>query len=109
MMTESSKLKDTEHPKTTQLPATATLPRFSDLAVKRTPDDIVSSITGHDIFDFNRIAEQIAPGKTIFFVGIGGISMCGLAEFANHEGVTCFGSDPHPNARTSYLETLGIP
>lgn len=109
-MTESSKLKDTEHPKTTQqLPATATLPRFSDLAVKRTPDDIVSSITGHDIFDFNRIAEQIAPGKTIFFVGIGGISMCGLAEFANHEGVTCFGSDPHPNARTSYLEMLGIP
>ena len=86
-----------------------TLPGFSDSSVIITDPQTVSSITGSDAIDFQRIADQIAPGKTIFFVGIGGISMCGLAELAWHEGVRCCGSDPHPNARTKYLTDLGIP
>ncbi len=48
------------------------------------------------------------PGNTIYFVGIGGISMCGLAELANHQGMKVAGSDTHNNGRTDYLETLGI-
>jgi UDP-N-acetylmuramate--alanine ligase len=109
MMIETSNFEGVKHPNVTPIPAEESLPRFSDPAIVRTPDDLASSITGLEVVDFENIAEQIAPGKTIFFVGIGGISMCGLAEFAHHEGVSCFGSDPHPNARTTYLETLGIP
>ncbi len=85
------------------------LPSFSDLFVRRPSKDVILDMTGREAVDFDFIAEQIAPGKTIFFVGIGGISMCGLAELAQHEGVRCFGSDPNANARTKYLESLGIP
>ncbi len=87
----------------------ASLPRFSDPSINKTPDDVISAITANDPIDFESVAACIAPSKTIFFIGIGGISMCGLAELAHHEGVACFGSDPHPNARTAYLESLGIP
>ncbi|NLJ93910.1 MAG: UDP-N-acetylmuramate--L-alanine ligase, partial [Clostridiaceae bacterium] len=48
------------------------------------------------------------PGNKIYFIGIGGISMCGLAELAKHQGMNVFGSDPNKSNRTYYLESLGI-
>lgn len=46
--------------------------------------------------------------QRLYFVGIGGISMCGLAELAKKHGFEVAGSDLHHNARTDYLESLGI-
>ena len=51
--------------------------------------------------DFNK------PVK-IHFMGIGGISMSGLAEILNAKGFTIVGSDAHESAITSHLESLGI-
>ncbi len=85
------------------------IPAFGTPPVRRTPDPLIERITGERPADYPFIASFIAPGKRIFFVGIGGISMCGLAELAHHEGVLCFGSDPNPNSRTAYLKGLGIP
>ncbi|HZK28907.1 MAG TPA: Mur ligase domain-containing protein [Clostridia bacterium] len=85
------------------------LPSFDDKTVKRISPLLVQEITGESSIDYEAVASFIAPGKRIFFIGIGGISMCGLAEFAHHEGVECVGSDLHANARTVYLNTLGIP
>lgn len=48
------------------------------------------------------------PQNKIYFVGIGGISMCGLAELAKHQGMIVAGSDLQQNDRTAYLESLGI-
>lgn len=48
------------------------------------------------------------PNNKTFFVGIGGISMCGLAELAKHQGMEVSGSDLQVNARTKYLESLDI-
>lgn len=55
------------------------------------------------------ISQFIQPGKKIFFIGIGGISMCGLAEFSLSRGVNVAGSDAITNNRTKYLRRLGIP
>ena len=48
------------------------------------------------------------PSSKIYFIGIGGISMCGLAELAKHQGMQVAGSDQHQSARTDYLESLGV-
>ena len=85
------------------------LPSFNDKTVKRASVQIAHLITGEPSVDYKNVASSIAPGKQIFFIGIGGISMCGLAEFAHHQGVKCSGSDPNANARTAYLSALGIP
>lgn len=45
----------------------------------------------------------------IFFVGIGGISMSGLAELAQSGGCMVAGSDRSISPRTDYLVQLGIP
>lgn len=44
----------------------------------------------------------------IFFVGIGGISMSGLAILANGLGFKVGGSDNHPSSRTESLKSHGI-
>ncbi len=44
----------------------------------------------------------------IYFVGIGGISMSGLAEILHHAGFTVSGSDWKSSAVTKSLEALGI-
>ena len=44
----------------------------------------------------------------IFFVGIGGISMSGLAEIARKAGHEVAGSDRNPSPRTEYLAHMGI-
>lgn len=73
------------------------------------PDPIrFCELTGEAMPDYEAIARLIRPGRTIFFIGIGGISMCGLAEFCHRNGVICHGSDPHPNQRTAYLSDLGL-
>lgn len=50
----------------------------------------------------------LAPGTRIFFVGIGGISMAGLAEIALSRGLSVSGSDMHPSARTAHLAACGV-
>ncbi len=53
--------------------------------------------------------EPPAPGSRLFFVGIGGVSMAGLAEMARAAGFRPMGSDRHGSDRTRHLESLGIP
>ena len=48
------------------------------------------------------------PSAHIYFCGIGGISMSGLAEILHSEGFTISGSDRQPSAMTKRLESLGI-
>ena len=43
----------------------------------------------------------------IHFIGIGGISMSGLAEILLKEGFSVSGSDSHASALTEHLESLG--
>lgn len=51
----------------------------------------------------------LTKGSSIFFVGIGGISMSGLAEISLHSGFRVAGSDMHLSHRTAYLTERGIP
>ncbi|MBP7401138.1 MAG: UDP-N-acetylmuramate--L-alanine ligase [Clostridia bacterium] len=51
---------------------------------------------------------MLKKGARVFFVGIGGISMAGLAEISHAYGMTVAGSDRHPGARTDRLAALGI-
>ncbi|MGL4790768.1 MAG: UDP-N-acetylmuramate--L-alanine ligase [Anaerotignaceae bacterium] len=46
--------------------------------------------------------------KNIYFIGIGGISMSGLAEILNFQGFHVSGSDIKPSQTTNHLEKLGI-
>ena len=52
---------------------------------------------------------QIDFGKpqSIHFIGIGGISMSGLAEILMKEGFTVSGSDAHETSLTDQLEADG--
>lgn len=50
----------------------------------------------------------LAADARIYFVGIGGISMSGLAEISARLGYTVAGSDMHLSHRTHYLEEKGI-
>ncbi len=52
--------------------------------------------------------QSLRAGSRIFFVGIGGISMSGLAEIAKAAGHLVAGSDKNPTYRTDYLKTQGI-
>jgi len=51
---------------------------------------------------------DIEQGARIYFIGIGGISMNGLARLAKHAGFVVGGSDNHPSERTAVLEEQGI-
>ncbi len=46
--------------------------------------------------------------KNIHFIGIGGVSMSGLALYLNKEGFNITGSDRNPSDTTKILENLGI-
>ena len=46
--------------------------------------------------------------KSIYFVGIGGVSMSGLAEILVQKGLKIQGTDLKPSASTMRLENLGI-
>ena len=51
---------------------------------------------------------DIQKGARIYFIGIGGISMNGLARLAQHAGFVVGGSDNHPSERTEILKEQGI-
>ncbi len=51
---------------------------------------------------------DIPGGARIYFIGIGGISMSGLARLAKHAGFAVGGSDMNPSERTQILEQQGI-
>ena len=57
------------------------------------------------MFEFN-IYEKIF--KKIHFIGIGGISMSGLAEILFYKGFTVTGSDAKQSKVTDHLESIGI-
>ena len=44
----------------------------------------------------------------VHFIGIGGISMSGLAEILMEEGFTVSGSDSHKSELTEHLEAKGV-
>ena len=46
--------------------------------------------------------------KKIFFIGIGGIGMSGIAEFLHYDGFEVSGSDLNESERTNHLKNLGI-
>ena len=52
--------------------------------------------------------KDLPSGKRVYFVGIGGISMSGLARIAVNYGLICAGSDMHPSERTDELSKIGI-
>ena len=52
--------------------------------------------------------KDLPSGKKIYFIGIGGISMSGLARIALNYGLIVGGSDMHLSERTEELEKTGI-
>lgn len=54
------------------------------------------------------ISHYITPGKTAHLVGIGGVSMCPLAEVLQGLGVNVRGSDMNESDAVNHLRTLGI-
>ena len=51
---------------------------------------------------------DLKKGDRIYFVGIGGYSMCGLAQICHKAGYVIAGSDKESSHRTEQLRTLGI-
>ncbi|NLW12630.1 MAG: UDP-N-acetylmuramate--L-alanine ligase [Clostridiaceae bacterium] len=51
---------------------------------------------------------KLKRGSRIFFIGIGGISMSGLAELAAAEGYEVAGSDMNAGPRTTHLSASGM-
>ena len=56
-----------------------------------------------------RIGEMLKDCHSIFFIGIGGISMSALAQISLSLGYSVGGSDRSQNAQTSHLCKMGIP
>ena len=55
------------------------------------------------------IREYLIPGKRVHLVGIGGVSMCPLAEVLLGMGLTVQGSDMSESSTVQHLRALGIP
>ena len=56
-----------------------------------------------------RIGEMLKDCRSIFFIGIGGISMSALAQISRSLGYDVGGSDRSENAQTEHLKGMGIP
>jgi UDP-N-acetylmuramate--alanine ligase len=54
-------------------------------------------------------ADQVFSGKHLYFVGIGGSGMSGLARMLATRGAHCSGSDQTASELTTTLASLGIP
>lgn len=54
------------------------------------------------------ISTYLVPGKRAHLAGIGGVSMCPLAEVLHSMGLTVQGSDMSENANVQHLRSLGI-
>ncbi|MHB1483217.1 MAG: UDP-N-acetylmuramate--L-alanine ligase [Saccharofermentanales bacterium] len=50
----------------------------------------------------------LKAGDRIYFIGIGGYSMCGLAQICHQAGYIVAGSDKEASHRTAHLQELGI-
>ena len=46
--------------------------------------------------------------KNVYFIGIGGISMSGLAEILKSRGVNVAGTDMKVSDTTKHLESIGV-
>ena len=57
----------------------------------------------------NPIREYLVPGKRVHLVGIGGVSMCPLAEVLRGMGLQVQGSDMTESDTVRHLRSLGIP
>ena len=57
----------------------------------------------------NPIQEYLVPGKRVHLVGIGGVSMCPLAEVLRGAGMAVQGSDMSESDTVKHLHSLGIP
>lgn len=55
------------------------------------------------------VLSKLKPDASLYFVGIGGISMCGLAELTKAQGYNISGSDLHASEHTEHLQQIGIP
>ena len=56
----------------------------------------------------NKGIDSLRSNSKIYFIGIGGISMSGLARLAQGYGFVVAGSDMHISERTKELESKGI-
>ena len=54
------------------------------------------------------IRELLVPGKRVHLAGIGGVSMCALAEVLHQQGLTVQGSDMSESGTLRHLRELGI-
>lgn len=54
------------------------------------------------------IRQLLIPGKRVHLAGIGGVSMCALAEVLHQQGLTVQGSDMSESATLRHLRELGI-
>ena len=54
------------------------------------------------------IRDYLVPGKRVHLVGIGGVSMCPLAEVLRGKGLTVQGSDMTESDTVKHLRSLGI-
>lgn len=59
-------------------------------------------------FDFIKYRHLMDKGTRVYFVGVGGISMSGLAELALSRGQIVAGSDMSPNRRCRDIEQKGV-
>ena len=55
------------------------------------------------------IRTLLQPGRRVHLAGIGGVSMCALAEVLQGMGVTVQGSDMSDSATVQHLRSVGIP
>ena len=55
------------------------------------------------------IRDYLVPGKRVHLVGIGGVSMCPLAEVLRGMGLTVQGSDMTDSDTVKHLPSLGLP
>ena len=60
-------------------------------------------------YGHERIGEMLKDCHSIFFIGIGGISMSSLAQISLSLGYSVGGSDRYENAQTAHLRAMGIP
>ena len=54
------------------------------------------------------IHQLLVPGKRVHLAGIGGVSMCALAEVLHQQGLTVQGSDMSESGTLRHLRELGI-
>lgn len=59
--------------------------------------------------EYEAVIQALRPGKHAHLVGIGGVSMCALAEVLYGAGVHVTGSDMKESAAVHHLRAVGIP